>query len=152
MTIPCSRRLVVAALLGGGLLSGIGAPRADAALSACRSDPQVTLSNGLRINLASSINLQQGRINGIYYTLHGPVGTTVSNVVYTGGATGHIEHFAYVADQTTNAYVTDTYADTGADLVDTQASTDITGKVWSGPGTGQANGKSNQHLLITLAS
>ena len=133
MKIRPSRRLVVAAVLGVGLLGGFGAPRADAALSACRADPIVTLSNGITVQMSNTIYDAAAKVTKVTYTLHGPQGTTVTKVVYpTDNTSGIPETFAYVADMQVGNY--DSYStiyDTtqGANVTaSTVATNTVTGK------------------------
>ena len=65
------------------------------------ADPTVTLSNGLVVDLSTQFqdSLGLSDVQHITYTLHGPVGTTMTGLTYPD-ATGAISTLSYVADET----------------------------------------------------
>ena len=100
-----ARRLWAAALLTAGVLAMPLAPRAHAAFAACRADPIVALSNGVKVQMGNTIYDAAANVTKVAYTLHGPAGTTVKSVVYpTDNTSGVPETFAYVADNQAGDY------------------------------------------------
>lgn len=54
-----------------------------AAIGGCRSDPEITLSNGQVVDLAAQVSRNTNQVRSVSYELYGPRGTTVSNYVDT---------------------------------------------------------------------
>lgn len=78
---------------------------AHAALTTCRTDPIVTLSNGVQVQMSNTIYDNAANVSKVAYTLHGPAGTTVTSVVYPSDDTTSIpETFQYVADNNAGNY------------------------------------------------
>jgi hypothetical protein len=102
------RALLGAALAAGFLASGpLAVNTAHAAIS-CRADPIVTLSNGVQVQMSDLMYDYATNVSKVAYTLHGPVGTTVTSVSYVNTTPGIVETFQYVADNNPGNY--DSYA------------------------------------------
>lgn len=94
-----TRRVWAAALLAASVLATPLAPRAHAAFGACRSDPLVTLSNGVTLRLYADIATDASQVQQVAYALHGPVGTSVvSAVIPADDPLWDKEQFVYYAD------------------------------------------------------
>jgi hypothetical protein len=98
------------ALLGAGLLTAglLASPLSAQAALSCRADPIVTLSNGRQVQMSDLIYDSASNVSKVAYTLHGPVGTTVTSVSYANTDPGIVETFQYVADNGAGNY--DSYA------------------------------------------
>lgn len=117
-----SRGLLIAGSLLLTLGVGIMRPGAvHAQVSICRTDPIVTLSNGDRIALSTTIGDGAADVEKVTYSLDGPVGTTVVAVRYFPDSVSKREHFAYHADLSWTGYIASTRVTTGrpADVTDT---------------------------------
>jgi len=105
-------------LLSAGLLLGLAAGPltvhpAGATFSTCSTDPKVWVSNGTKITLTPQITDAASDVTGITYTIHGPIGTTLSNIVYTGSLFSGLETVVYIPDQGgTSSYLIDTMVST----------------------------------------
>jgi hypothetical protein len=141
---PFQRLLGSAVLLGGlglGVLPSPGAV-AHAALSGCRTDPVVSLSNGVQVSMSNSISDMSTNVSSVAYTLHGPQRTTVTGVSYANSTPGVPETFQYIADNNAGNY--DSYSaiyDKNAGI-DVQYYTTVTNTV-----TGQVLSQSAQTHL-----
>lgn len=133
------RALLGTAILAAGLLAGPLMPgHAFALYSSCRSDPKVQLSDGSVVTLQATISDDAADIRNIQYTLHAPVGTTVTDVVYTGGPFAAKETLQVYADNPANTYDSDTVVSTGANKisVETMAQVSSADSVVSGSTSG----------------
>jgi len=139
------RPLFAALLLLGASHMALGTRLAEARITACRTDPIVGLSNGAQIRMTATINDDAGDISSIVYALHGPRGTTVKNVVYTGGIGGLKETVRFASDMPPNAYVTDTLVTTNTPNIAVTAATSV-----SSVGSSATSGLSGQHLIVHL--
>jgi hypothetical protein len=93
-----------AAVLAAALLiSSPGTPHAHAAI-ACRTDPIVTLSNGVTVQMSNTIYDYASNVSKVAYTLHAPAGTMVTSVVYPPGTTSIPESFQFAADNNPGRY------------------------------------------------
>jgi hypothetical protein len=98
-------RLAAALGLTLGLLTGLAPLRTQAALTGCRSDPIVTLSNGVQVQIGNTMADAAANVSKVAYTLHGPLGTTATQVVYPAdNASGIVETFQYIADNQPGNY------------------------------------------------
>jgi hypothetical protein len=79
-----------------------------AAISGCRSDPKVYLSDGSIVQLSATIEAPPGQVKQVDYTVHVPAGASVNHVVYTGGNLKGKEVLSVVADDAPVTYDTDT--------------------------------------------
>jgi hypothetical protein len=97
-------------LLGAGLVTAglLASPLSAHAAITCRADPIVTLSNGMQVQMSDLIYDYASNVSKVAYTLHGPVGTTVTSVSYANTDPGIVETFQYVADNGAGNY--DSYA------------------------------------------
>lgn len=82
---------LAASLAVGALVPG----HAFAGLSGCDLDPIVTLSNGAQLTIDTNVADVPGDIQNVVYTLHLPVGVTVTSVSYPDG---------YGVNESVNAY------------------------------------------------
>lgn len=109
-----SRLALGAALVAATLAAGPWtAHPAGATWSSCGGDPIVWLSNGDKITMQVTINDAATDIQNVTYLVHGPVGTTVSQITYTGGALSGLESVQFVADDPSGTYDTTTLVTTG---------------------------------------
>lgn len=145
------RALFAASLLAVSLVvGGLAAPRAGA-IMACRTDPVVFLSNGVKINLSATLyNAKPSDVRQITYLLHAPAGVTVTNVVYTGGAFSHRESFQFVADDTPNSYDSTTFVDTVNTGISVTATSQAAGND-AGSSRVSANGQDHQNIPVHVS-
>src|SRR5438874_4856866 len=98
------RALLGAALLSASLLAhSLMAPDTHAAISGCRSDPVVTLSNGDALDLHATVDDAYSDVQQVSYTLHAPIGTWVTSEVDTS-VLGVKDSFHFYADEPANTY------------------------------------------------
>jgi hypothetical protein len=109
-------RQVVRGVVSGLLLAGIlvGSWRqtsADAAV-ASRGDPTFWIGPGStepafdnKLQMRVDIDATGSAVQHITYAIHGPRGTAVHSVLYTGGKLDGLESYTFVADQSPNQYV-----------------------------------------------
>ncbi len=84
---------LIMALAGSGIALGI---------TSCRTDPTVTLSNGVSVQLWDSVGTDLSNVRGVSYVLHVPRGIRVSHVEYD--STGYLEDLQVVDDQNGTHY------------------------------------------------
>jgi hypothetical protein len=105
MHLP-SRRLTAA--LGALTLSAalfvlpLGPAAAHAQIGACRTDPTVTLSNGVSVTMWATMQTDISTVQSVTYVLHVPKGVTMTGITYD--SSGSLEHVSIVADQTGTQY------------------------------------------------
>jgi hypothetical protein len=104
--------LVIGSLLLGLLLSLQSVEQAAALVRSCRGDPIVWLSNGTKVTMIASIAADASQVKMVTYTLHAPRGTTVTNIVYTGGALSGKERVIVLFDRA-SGYLIEARADLG---------------------------------------
>jgi hypothetical protein len=94
-----------AAVLSASLLALFSrmAPASHAAISGCRSDPVVILSNGNTLHLSAIINDTTTDVQQVSYTLHAPVGTWITGVSDTS-VLDLKETLRFYADNPPNTY------------------------------------------------
>jgi hypothetical protein len=98
-------RLAAALGLALGLLTSLAPLRSQAAMTGCRSDPIITLSNGVQVQIGNTIADAATNVSTVAYTLHGPLGTTATKIVYPADNTSGIaETFQYIADNQPGNY------------------------------------------------
>lgn len=112
-----------------------------AAISGCRGDPIVWLSNGQMVQMAAIAEAPAANVRRIVYTLHAPRGLSVSKIVYTGGALQSKEKVVFAADLDAGTYSTDTLVETKSRHVRVTAITHIGSQKSSLAGT------SGKHLI-----
>lgn len=77
---------------------------ARAALTYCRSDPVVTLSNGTQVTLYEDISDSTTDVSKITYQLHIPVGAKVTSIAYTGAVPASQQTITVFADENLGNY------------------------------------------------
>ena len=143
VAIQGRRVLVLAAVAGLSLL----APRESyASISLCRTDPVVWLNNGVNVDLTTSFQLQPSNVRSIQYALHIPSGTSVTQVVYTGGKLSQLESMTVYADDTANTYDSSSVVYSKVTGVAVQASEQVIGPDGTDPATSFATGHTNQYV------
>lgn len=141
------RALVLApALLVVGLFAS--PLQAHAMLTTCRTDPIVRLSNGVQVSLSATLADSAADVTNIRYTLHAPAGTSVTSVVYTGGAFANKETFVFFADAPAHTYTTATVAKTATSGIKMSAATIATSP--SGQVAASVSGTSGQALTTQV--
>ena len=106
--------LVASTLVSVGTLLCSGAPlAAHADLVACRSDPVISLSNGITIDLSANINDGAADVRQVAYSLRIPKDVQVVAMVGTDGLLGLQEVFTVVADALPGNYASITVVTTG---------------------------------------
>ena len=137
-------RLIVMICLIGGALWLPAAPPAAAAIVACRGDPIVWLSSGEVIQIIAEVAASAAEVRQVVYTIHVPLGTTMTRVVYDSGPIGRKESVALVDDLLPYHYATDTLVMTYRNGIAVTASTSM------GMLRDSASGLNDEHLLIAL--
>jgi len=106
---PGMRSVVSVGLLAGALAGGWGRTADVRAAVGSRGDPvfwigpgttQSTSDDKLQISFSVSSTVQHAT-----YAVHGPLGTAVHSVLYTGSTLSGLESYTFVADQATHRYV-----------------------------------------------
>jgi hypothetical protein len=105
----------------------------------------VHLSNGAQVQITATIGTADTNVKSISYALHGPVGTTVNQVVFTSGSTGAKESFKYYADQMGQSYSSDTVVNTTTSPVTITATTFVVSGL-----SGSVTGLNKQDLIVNL--
>jgi hypothetical protein len=142
LTTRGTRALVVGSALAVSLLLGpLSSLSAHAALTYCRTDPVVLLSNGQTVQLEADIADSVSDVQHVDYLLHAPAGTSVVSVVYSGDVPANQESFEFTADGGPNGYHTATTVTTGASNVTVTATTTL-----PGADTDSTQGQSGQTL------
>jgi hypothetical protein len=124
------------------LITLLSAPGAQAAASVCRTDPIVWLSDGHKVTLSANIGTELSKVRHVIYTLHAPVGLTVTSIVHTAGGLGTKEVFYFYADQPAQRYTATTLVRTGGSAAVT-ANTAVTGQAGGAVGYDSADGTTN---------
>lgn len=93
-------------------------PTTEAAVSGCRTDPIVILSDGTILDVTAEIGTSVTNIREIHYVIHGPRGVQLIAAISTPtlGFTGK-ETFSYYDDAPSRQYITDTVVQTTYDNV-----------------------------------
>jgi hypothetical protein len=152
MEVSRNYRIAAGATMLAGTLALFGASSANAAYSACRSDPVISLSNGQQMTLYEDISADPSQITGISYQLKLPVGVSVTSISYVGQIPANVQSVTVSSTNPANTY---------DDLVTVQ-SVSATGKPISSPvvaylagtssagtyGSVQVQGHTNQQLHI----
>jgi hypothetical protein len=94
------------------LLSLLALPGVTYASLLCRSDPKVTLSNGVTLNIGVSIAAKVQDLMGVSYEVHVPEGVSMTNTIHTPGWATDVETFSLIADQKADEYYVTTTVDT----------------------------------------
>src|SRR5581483_10376275 len=93
---PSSRILLTLGAFSGALIAALLVTGSAFAITGCRSDPLVTLSNGTSVRLVAEIGTSADNVNEVDYTLHIPQGLSVVSVQYDGLLN---ENLTWVADK-----------------------------------------------------
>ena len=111
MNTKMNRKTVVVLLLL--ILSLTIIAQASAARISCRADPIVMLSDGTKLQFATTIETTMSDVIAIRYELHVPVGVTINRVIYIPKWAANFESIVLVADQAANHYQIKTVVQTG---------------------------------------
>jgi hypothetical protein len=143
--------LLGAKLLSASLLArSLVAPDTHAAISGCRSDPVVTLSNGVTLDLSTVVNDTTTDVQQVSYTLHVPEGTWVTSEVDTS-VLGPKDTFHFYADEPPSTFSAGSKVTTLTPQIPVAATTDlvtVTGTVLL---TASASGQSPQTLWMNVS-
>ena len=99
-SFPVVVRALCLSFVAGSLL----AASASAAVGVCRSDPAVTLSNGVTVTLHEDISDAPSDVTQIAYQLFVPRGVTVKSVAYAGAVPPNVQSISTVASQNAGDY------------------------------------------------
>jgi len=121
--VACGAATVVATLLACPPLT----PVAHADIAGCRSDPALLLSNGVELDVSSTITDTAADVQQVTYTVHIPGGT--SPVLAVAGSLGAREVWRVVADNPPDTYDTSTLVTTLTHGVAVQTTTQALGLV-----------------------
>jgi hypothetical protein len=94
------------------LIASLAARNAQAAFTVCRSDPLVTLSNGVQVTLYEDISDTATDVTGITYQLHIPAGLKVKSISYNGAIPSSLQTITTTADENSGNYDAYTVVDT----------------------------------------
>jgi hypothetical protein len=90
--------------------------QAHAAVSPCRGDPIIFLSDGTRVRITVVIGVTAAEVSRVDYTVHVPAGLTVTRIVTPGanipGSIAGKEFTTVIADLPAGQYTTSTVATT----------------------------------------
>jgi hypothetical protein len=131
------------------LIALLAAPAAQAAASACRTDPIVWLSDGHKVTLSANISTDLALVQQVTYTLHAPIGLTVTSIVHTASGLGTREGFYFYADQPAKHYTTNTVVRSSVRVAVT-ANTSITVQGGGNVGSTSAAGTTNAGIATAL--
>ena len=137
--LNCSRRALLGApALALALLAGSLATDAHASITYCRTDPTVTLSNGVTVTMWAQISTNISSVSSVNYVLHVPAGVTLKSVTYD--TYGYLEHLQIVADQSGTHYadnttVTLTSGNTSVTAYATRQDSTVASKTGTSPNT-----------------
>lgn len=76
----------------------------------CDIDPTAVLSDGTHVKMKTSVDTDSTNVSAAHYLVHGPVGTTLDNVVYSGPHQVP-DTVDFVADNADGVYTVDTVVD-----------------------------------------
>lgn len=123
-----TKGLILSSALAAGLLLGpLSSLSAHAALTYCRTDPVVLLSNGKTVQMEADISDTGSDVQHVDYVLRAPVGISVVSVVYSGDLPAGQESFEFFADARPGNYATATSVTTGLPHVSVTVTTSVTG-------------------------
>jgi hypothetical protein len=147
--------LLGAAVLSASLLARfLVAPDTHAAIGGCRSDPVVTLSDGKVLDLSAVVSDTYDDVQLVSYTLHAPVGTSVTSAVDTS-ILGPKDTFQFYADEPPGTYTASAKVNTLTPQMPVAATTDLvspTGAVSSSVlSADSASGQSPQTLWMDVS-
>jgi hypothetical protein len=106
------------------LVIGPSAPTTEAAVSGCRADPLILLSDGTILDVSVNIGTNVANVTEILYVIHGPSGVKLVAALSTPtlGFAGR-ETFAYYSDALPGQYITETRVQTSYNNVGVTAYT-----------------------------
>lgn len=113
----------------------------------CRTDPLVFLSDGTRVKMTAEIGTAAQNVQGIVYTLHAPVGTSVVRIVYTGPQVP--ENVVFYADRPAGTYDTDTIVSVSGNSSQSPIGVTAT-TVVNNHSRGSATGGAGEHLQVHI--
>lgn len=107
---PLPHRILVVAvvLFASFTLSSHLGRTAYAIVTGCRGDPIVRLSNGQQIQMTVEVAADASDVQEVRYTVHAPVGTSITRVIYTGGPLASKERVVFYDDLPSHHYSTET--------------------------------------------
>jgi hypothetical protein len=148
ITATCLVPLLIAGFMTSQPAYADGPPPPDPnRIIICRTDPIVFLSDGTRVKMTADIGTAAENVQGIVYTLHAPVGTSVVRIVYTGA---HVpETVDFFADRTAGTYDTDTVVSVAGNSAQSAVGVTAT-TVVNGRHRGAATGSAGDHLLVHI--
>jgi hypothetical protein len=139
-----------AAVLGASVLASASpAPVAQASLGGCGSDPVVLLSNGVTLDLNTSIDDTASDVQQVVYTLHVPSGTSVTSVTYTSGLLGPKELLRFFADNLPDTYDTATTVNTATNGIAVTTTTTAV-PLSDTPASAATSGHDQQNLHVSV--
>jgi hypothetical protein len=142
------RRLGIAALLTVVGILPLIPTGVSAEISACRDDPIITLSNGVTIQLDTSIGDAVTDVNQVSYTVAVPRGVTVSSVTHVGDPQLTSKETVQVYSVSRpGQYASYTVVSTGASGAPVTVSMQV-----SGAGSSSTSGQSGQDLVLWVTS
>lgn len=137
-----------AALLAAGLLAGVVQPApAHAALTGCSTDPVVTLSNGVTLEVNVSIQDALNDVTNVSYALDIPTGVTIKSVAYPDGS-GGISSLTWTAQNTIGNYDDNTVVTTQTPTISMTAGQTAT---YGAPAQGHSGQTLHVHMHVALA-
>jgi hypothetical protein len=141
--------LLGVAVLSASLLALFSrmAPATHAAISGCRSDPVVILSNGNTLHLSTVVNDPATDVQQVSYTLHAPVGTWITGVADTS-VLDLKETLRFYADNPPNTYSVAAKVKTLTPRISVTATTDVV--TTNGASTASASGQSQRALWMHI--
>ena len=143
--------LLGAAVLSASLLTrSLVAPATHAAISGCRSDPVVTLSNGDALDLHATVEDAYSDVQQVSYTLHAPIGTWVTSEVDTS-VLGVKDSFHFYADEPANTYSAAAKVDTLTPQIAVVAATDLVSVNVPVLSVARVSGQSQQTLWMNVS-
>ncbi|HKC73235.1 MAG TPA: hypothetical protein VKF37_03425 [Chloroflexota bacterium] len=142
--------LLGVAVLSVGLLALFSrmAPSTHAAISGCRSDPVVLLSNGNTLHLSTVINDPTTDVRQVSYTLHAPVGTWMTGVADISDLDLK-ETLRFYADNPPNTYSVASKVNALTPRIRVTTTMDVV--TINGASTASASGQSQRSLWIDIS-
>jgi hypothetical protein len=118
--------------------------QSQAAMTGCRGDPFIQLSNGMKIQLTVALDVDVGAVTNITYTVHAPAGTVATSIAMAQSSTtmtlASKEHIIMVYDLPPKQYKTTTVVTTLVPAAATVNATFSPGIMLSASGTNGSKG------------
>jgi hypothetical protein len=142
--------LLGVAVLSASLLALFSrlAPATHAAISGCRSDPIVILSNGNTLHLSTVVSDTATDVQQVSYTLHAPVGTWITGVADTSDLDLK-ETLRFYADNPPNTYSVASKVKTLTPRIRVTTTMDVV--TMNGASTASASGQSQRSLRMDIS-